>query len=123
MKMRSTTLLLWVLGALPCAAHAQIGYLWDIEELRARADLVVVAEWIATEDTGRQVEHLDLKPWLPMIELRTTFKLLTILKQDRAASLSAVGMAGSALRRETYLTNSAAPPSRGSHDESPVMAW
>ncbi len=44
MNVRCTTLLLWVLGALPGAAHAQIGYLWSIEELRARADLVVVAE-------------------------------------------------------------------------------
>lgn len=46
MTVKWTTLLLLVMGVWAGTAHAQIGYLWSIDELRARADLVAVCEWL-----------------------------------------------------------------------------
>lgn len=91
MKLRYLAVLLLVLGGLPGAARAQAGYLWTIEELRTRAELIVVAQWVATEDTGRQVDHPDLKPAMPMVEMRAEFKILTVLKKDPPPLSSASG--------------------------------
>ena len=63
-------------------AGAQIGYLWSFEELAARADLVVIARRVRTDDTGRRAEHPQLSPDLPVVELQTTFEVLAVLKAD-----------------------------------------
>jgi hypothetical protein len=67
-------------GTVPINAPAQIGYLWTFEERHAKADLVVIAEPIATKDTGRRTVHPSLRPDLPVIELETELKVLTTLK-------------------------------------------
>lgn len=64
----------------------QIGYHWSFEELAAKADLVVIAEPVRTDDTGRRTEHPNLKPGLPVLELVTTLKVVAVLKADRSAS-------------------------------------
>jgi hypothetical protein len=46
-------------------AGLQIGYHWSYEELTAKADLVVLAGPLRTDDTGRRAEHPNLKPGLP----------------------------------------------------------
>lgn len=69
-----------VLLGMPAAAGAQVGYLWSFEERHAKADLVVIAEPIATKDTGRRTAHPSLKPDLPVVELETELKVLTTLK-------------------------------------------
>jgi len=69
-------------------ASFQIGYLWSFEELTAEADLVVIAERVGTDDTGRRTEHPDLKPGLPVVELATVFKVLAVLKVDTRATSS-----------------------------------
>jgi hypothetical protein len=69
------------------ATTPQIGYLWSFEELTSKADLVVIAESIRTEVTGRRTAHPELRPDLPVAELVTTLKVLAVLKPDpRAAS-------------------------------------
>jgi hypothetical protein len=71
---------LFVLLATPFAADAQIGYLWTFEERQAKADLVAIAEPIATKDTGRRTVHPSLKPDLPVVELETELRVLTTIK-------------------------------------------
>lgn len=71
-------------------ASFQVGYLWSFEELTTKADLVVIAEHVATEDAGRRTEHPNLKPGLPVMEFATAFQVLAVLKLDaRATSLDA----------------------------------
>ena len=71
-----------VLAVASLSATPQIGYLWTFEELTAKADLVAIVEVMATEDTGRRREHPELRPDLPVIELVTTLKVLSVLKPD-----------------------------------------
>ena len=61
---------------------AQIGYLWSFDELRAKADLVVIAEHLETVDTARRKNHPTLKPSLPVIELESAFNVLTVLSAN-----------------------------------------
>jgi hypothetical protein len=70
-----------VLGATP-DAPAQIGYLWTYDELWQKADVVVVAKCIATLDTGRQASHPALSPALPVVEMRTTFRVEATFRAD-----------------------------------------
>ena len=81
----ASRLLIGVLIAFSRPADRQIGYLWTFEELKTKADLVVIAEFVATEETGRQTEHPELRPAFPVVELRTEFKVLAILKSDPSA--------------------------------------
>lgn len=69
-----------VLLGMPAATGAQVGHLWSFEERHSKADLIAIAEPIATKDTGRRTAHPSLKPDLPVIELETEFKVLTTLK-------------------------------------------
>lgn len=78
MLLIATSLL--VLMAPTLIGGGQIGYHWSFEERTARADLIVVAEPIATKDTGRRTVHPSLQPDLPVIELETEFKVLATLK-------------------------------------------
>jgi hypothetical protein len=71
-----------ILAFLIGAAVGQIGYLWTFDELTAKADFVVIAEPVRTEDTGVRTVHPGLQPDLPVAELRTTLKILSILKPD-----------------------------------------
>ena len=64
------------------AADAQIGYLWTVDELKSKADLVVIAELRSTTDTGRRTDHPQLRPALPVIEMESEFEVLTVLKSD-----------------------------------------
>jgi hypothetical protein len=59
---------------------AQVGYLWSFDELTAQSEVVVIATPDATQDTGIKAELNDLRPPLPVVELNTEFKILSILK-------------------------------------------
>jgi hypothetical protein len=75
------------------AANAQIGYLWTVDQLEAKADVVVIAELRDTKDTGRQTNHPELRPAFPVIEMQSEFEILAVLKPNaRDTSVpSAVG--------------------------------
>jgi len=89
MRIRIAVAVCFVL-AIARGASAQIGYLWTIDELKAKADLVVIAELRATNDTGRRTDHPKLRPAFPVIEMESEFEVLTVLKSDaRAASAAA----------------------------------
>jgi hypothetical protein len=69
-----------VLAVPSVAGHAQIGYLWTFDELATKADCVVIAEHVRTNDTGRRTTHPELTPGYPVVELETALKLLAVLK-------------------------------------------
>ena len=71
--------LIGFLAAGATVGGAQIGYLWSFDELRAKADVVVIAEHIKTIDTTRRTDHPTLKPSLPVIELESAFNVLAVL--------------------------------------------
>jgi len=59
----------------------QIGYLWSFEELAAKADTIVIAEHVRTVDARRGIEHPELKPGTPVVEMESVFNVLTVLKE------------------------------------------
>jgi hypothetical protein len=75
---------------------AQIGYQWHFGELFAKADLVVIAEHVTTNETGRLAHHPSLpspassveQPRLPTVQLTTELSVLAVLRQDGAAGVS-----------------------------------
>lgn len=69
-------------GLLTAILCSQIGYLWTFEELTSKADLVVIAEPVRTDDTGRRPDHPNLTSALPVTEFVTTFKVMAVLKPD-----------------------------------------
>jgi hypothetical protein len=77
-----------VLGAAPHAA-TQIGYLWSYDELLQKADVVMVAKCTTTAHTGRQTSHPALSPELPVLEMRSTFRVKAIFKADGHARVGA----------------------------------
>jgi hypothetical protein len=100
MRMRAAVAIGFVL-ALVRAADAQIGYRWTMDELQAKADLVVIAELRDTEDTGRQTNLPGLRPPLPVIEMQSVFEVLAGLKGNpRDKSLPSA--AGSRVRVRYY---------------------
>lgn len=90
MNSRRVAFTLALLAVSPGVARAQVGYLWSMDELRARADLVVVAEWVATEDVGRGVAQPGRESSVPTIESRTTLRILATLKNDGSSPPQAV---------------------------------
>jgi hypothetical protein len=72
-------ILLGVVAAGASVWGSQIGYLWSFDELRAKSDVVVIAEHTKTADTTRRVDHPELKPSLPVIELESEFNVLAVL--------------------------------------------
>jgi len=69
-----------VLMAPALIGGGQIGYHWSFAERTAKADLIVIAEPIATKATGRRTVHPSLQPDLPVIELETELQVLVTLK-------------------------------------------
>jgi hypothetical protein len=57
-----------------------IAHPWTFDELRAKSDLIVIAERIATRDAGIKTEFTDVRPPFPVVELNTDFKVLSVLK-------------------------------------------
>jgi hypothetical protein len=53
---------------------------WTFNELRSKSDLIVIAERIATINTGIKTEFTELRPPFPVVELNTDFKVLSALK-------------------------------------------
>jgi hypothetical protein len=64
----------------PVALRSQLGHLWSCEELTLKSDLVVVAERVSTQDTGVKTVNSDLQPALPVVEMKTDFKVLMVFK-------------------------------------------
>jgi hypothetical protein len=100
MRMRAAVAIGFVLAVVR-AADAQIGYLWTMDELEAKADLVVIVELRDTKDTGRQTNHPGLRPALPVIEMQSEFEVLAVLKEN-ARDKSLPSAAGSRLRVRYY---------------------
>lgn len=67
-------------------AAAQIGTIWSAAALKTKSDLVVIATWVATRDTGIKSEIGALQPPLPVIELHTEFEILSILKGEASTN-------------------------------------
>lgn len=76
-KMCCLVIALWLLRV---EATAQIGYSWSFVELTAQSEVVVIATPGGTQDTGIKTELNDLRPPLPVVELNTEFKVLSLLK-------------------------------------------
>lgn len=77
--MNRTLIAIMLLVVAPAALAAQISRVWTYEDLRTGADVVVVATPISTRTAG-QTELSGLEPPLPVVELRTRFRLLSTLK-------------------------------------------
>ena len=75
---RHFTLAGLVLG---CAAPAwaQVGYLWTPEELKTKADAVVIVEVVTTRDM-RRTHQPSLRPPLPVVEVEAQLRVLAWLK-------------------------------------------
>ena len=71
------------------AGHRQIGYLWTFDDLTKKADCVVMAEHVRTNDTNRRTTHPELTPGYPVVELETGLNLLAVLKPCAQADLRA----------------------------------
>ena len=78
MRVALGSLLLVGLGA--GVVHAQLGYIWTFDQLMARADCVIIASYVRTNDTGRHTTHPELQPGYPVVELESSFNVLTVLK-------------------------------------------
>jgi hypothetical protein len=78
--MRKASYLVIGLLLLRVEAVSQMGYLWSFDELTAQSEVVVIATPGATQDTGIKTELDDLQPPLPVVELHTEFKVLSLLK-------------------------------------------
>jgi TonB family protein len=80
MTFRQRVSALGIAASLLLVAHgpvrAQGMYLWSVNELQAKSDLVVVAAVTRTQDTGVKATVNAL----PMIEVETNFKVLEVMK-------------------------------------------
>jgi hypothetical protein len=93
MRVRAAAVAIGVVLAVVRTGNAQVGYLWTMDDLEAKADLVVIAELRDTKDTGRRTNHPEVRPALPVIEMQSEFEVLAVLKasaQDKSLP-SAVG--------------------------------
>ena len=68
---------------------AQVPHAWTFDELTAKADLVIIASHLSTQDTGRRRMDPELKPGARAAELRTELKVLQVLKADHARGVAA----------------------------------
>lgn len=78
--LRNTSYLIIGFFLLRAEATAQVGYLWSFGELTVQSEVIVIATPGATRDTGIRTELNDLQPPLPVVELNTEFKVLSLLK-------------------------------------------
>ena len=53
---------------------------WTFDELRSKSDLIVIGERVATRDEGIKTEFTELRPPFPVVELNSSFKVLSSLK-------------------------------------------
>ena len=67
-------------GFLLLVSSPQVGRLWTFNELTSASDLVLVAKVVETHDTGRTTIHPGLRPDLPVVEMETELRVLTIRK-------------------------------------------
>jgi TonB family protein len=88
MTFRQRVSALGITASLLLVAHgpvlAQGMYLWSVAELRAKSDLVVVAKVTGTRDTGVKATVNSL----PMIEVKTDFKALSVMKGEVSGAFS-----------------------------------
>ena len=68
---------------------AQVPHAWTFDELTAKADLVIIASHLGTQDTGRRRMDAELKSEARAAELRTELKVLQVLKADHARGVAA----------------------------------
>jgi hypothetical protein len=77
---RSLAMTILAVGWLAVPVSAQPFYLWTFAELDDKSDVVVIASWVGTTDTGIKTEITDLSPGLPVVEMNAEFKVLLIFK-------------------------------------------
>ena len=86
MKSATAICLLACFLALRQDTWGQLGYLWEPDELHRVSELTVVGTPLGTRDTGNRRELTELKPSLPVIELITEFRVLSVLKGSTSDS-------------------------------------
>ena len=65
----------------------QISYAWTFTELASKSDVIVIAAWLRTTDTGIKTTITEnISPGLPSVELNTDFKVLMVFKGDGSIS-------------------------------------
>lgn len=62
------------------ACEAQIGRIWSPVELLAESDLVAICEHLEMVATGVKTLHPELRPGLPVMEVKSRLRLLASLK-------------------------------------------
>lgn len=62
------------------AAAPQVGRAWTYDDRVAESDVVVLAEVVESRDTGRMARHPTLSPGLPVVEMETELRVLSLLK-------------------------------------------
>lgn len=72
---------------LESSGAGQLAHLWSFEELTAKSDIVAIAAYVATRDTGLKAELAELTPQLPVVELSTEFRLLVLVKGNAADTI------------------------------------
>jgi len=64
----------------PRISEGRLSYAWTFDELRAKSDVVVIAERLGTYDTNTKALLHDIQPAFPVVELGSEFKVLTLFK-------------------------------------------
>jgi hypothetical protein len=64
----------------PAVGESRISHSWSFDELKAKSDVVVIAQKMSTRETGVKAVLYDIQPPFPVVELNTQFKMLTLLK-------------------------------------------
>jgi hypothetical protein len=64
----------------PTVGEGRLSYPWTFDELKAKSDVVVIAEKLSTRETGLKTFLYDIQPPFPVVELNTQFNMLTLLK-------------------------------------------
>lgn len=68
----------WIASSHPTSAF--LSRHWTFPDRLEESDIVVVAKLLATRDTGRHTELLELRPPYPAVEMTTDLQVLSVFK-------------------------------------------
>lgn len=77
---RTSAAVIVVLFSMQATVMGLIAPPWTFDDLRAKSDLIVIAQRISTRDAGFTSEFTELQPPFPVVELNSDFKVLTALQ-------------------------------------------
>jgi len=63
-------------------SEARISYAWTFEELQAKSDVVVIAQWLGTRDLNVKAVLDDVEPPYPVVTINSDFNVLTTFKGE-----------------------------------------